>query len=107
MEAVVLYSKITDSHLPSEIQGESGTLLIDRINEPREIKFVGRDGTVEQWSALEVEHGMVDEVHHCVDLIERGLSESPINTHKASLGVARTMDAARQQIGLRFPADHI
>lgn len=106
MEAVVLYSKIADSLLPSEIQGESGTLMIDRINEPREIKFVGREGTVEQWSALEVEHGMVDEVHHFVDLIERGLTESPINTHNASLGVARTMDVVRQQIGLRFPADN-
>ena len=105
IEAAVLYSKIADSHLPAEIQGEADTLLIDRNNEPREIKFVARDGKVENLQILPVEHGMVDEVLHFVDLIERGLIESPYNTHSASLAVAKIMDEARTQIGLEFPAD--
>lgn len=42
-DAVVLYSKIADSLLPSEIEGESGTLTIDRINEPHRVVFTPRD----------------------------------------------------------------
>ncbi|WP_410514577.1 Gfo/Idh/MocA family protein [Paenibacillus sp. BR2-3] len=39
MEGVVQFSKITDSSLPSEIQGENGCLIIDRIADPKEAVY--------------------------------------------------------------------
>jgi predicted dehydrogenase len=107
MEAAVLYSKITDSHLPSEIQGEAGTLLIDRINEPRELTFIDRQGNKEKIPVFQTEHSMVDEVAHFADLIERGKTQSPINSHAQSLAVMQVMDEARKQIGLRYSADFV
>ena len=38
MDAAVMYSKIADSYLPAEIQGENGTLVIERINQPYDVK---------------------------------------------------------------------
>ena len=36
-EAVVMYSKISDSYLPSEIQGEGGVIEIDKISDPKHV----------------------------------------------------------------------
>ena len=107
LETVSIYSKIADSHLPTEIQGESGTLLIDRINEPRELTFIERGGRREQIPVFQTSHGMLDEVLHFVDLIERGQLESPINRHTCSLQTLQVMDAARAQVGVHYPSDHM
>src|SRR5690606_9627048 len=44
----------------------------------------------------------VPEVHRC---IREGLVESPVLPHAESVGLARTMDAIRAQIGLRYPGE--
>lgn len=41
----VSYSKMSDSALPSEIQGEQGTLLIDHIADPRQLRLQPLKGT--------------------------------------------------------------
>jgi predicted dehydrogenase len=107
LETVSIYSKIADSHLPTEIQGEAGTLLIDRINEPREVTFIPRGGEREALPVLQTSHGMLDEVLHFVDGVERGLLESPINRHDCSLQTLKVMDAARAQLGVHYPADNL
>ena len=45
MDAVVVHSKIADSSLPSEIQGENGRIVIDRINAIDSAWIIFRDGT--------------------------------------------------------------
>lgn len=105
LETVSIYSKIANSHLPTEIQGEAGTLLIDRINEPREVTFIPRGGKSETIPIFQTSHGMLDEVLHFVDLVERGQLQSPINRHSCSLQTLQVMDAARAQLGVRYPAD--
>ena len=42
MNATVLYSKIANSHLPAEIEGEEGNILIDKIQTPTSIRFIPR-----------------------------------------------------------------
>ncbi|MFR6591084.1 MAG: hypothetical protein ACLURV_14390 [Gallintestinimicrobium sp.] len=37
MQATLRYSKISDSYLPSQIQGEAATLLIDKIQDPQQL----------------------------------------------------------------------
>ena len=40
------YSKITSTTLPSEVQGEDGTMIIDQIASPRVVQLIRRDGEV-------------------------------------------------------------
>ncbi|MBQ5395625.1 MAG: Gfo/Idh/MocA family oxidoreductase, partial [Alistipes sp.] len=42
LNATVLYSKIANSQLPAEIQGEEGNILIDRIQTPVDVRFYPR-----------------------------------------------------------------
>ena len=44
----------------------------------------------------------VPEVHRC---IREALVESPVLPHAETLGLARTMDEIRAQIGLRYPGE--
>ncbi len=46
MEATVLYSKIADSSLPTEIQGEDGTLALNRINKIERVTYTPRKTNV-------------------------------------------------------------
>ena len=43
----VTYSKITDSATPSVIEGEDGSLVIDRVHGAKEVYIIYRDGTRE------------------------------------------------------------
>lgn len=104
MEGVVCYSKISDSYLPAEIQGENGTMVIDKINQPYDVKIHYRDGTVENLTRSQVFQPMYYEVQEFIDLIKTGTRESSINSLGTSLAVADIMEEARGQIGLRFAA---
>ena len=105
MDAAVMYSKIADSYLPAEIQGENGTLVIERINQPYDVKIIYRDGTIEDLRQPQMQESMFYEAREFIDLIETGLRESSVNSLTHSLLVAEIMEEARRQIGVRFPAD--
>ena len=49
-EAVIMHSKIINSYVPSEIQGEEGSIIIDEISTPEQVEIRFRDGTVEEIS---------------------------------------------------------
>ncbi|WP_226659081.1 Gfo/Idh/MocA family protein [Pseudalkalibacillus hwajinpoensis] len=104
-EAVIMYSKITDSHLPSEIQGENGSILIDKIGSPMDVKIHYRDGSIEDLSQSQ-SHTMMYEAKEFIKLIQEGKSQSAINSHENSLRSIEVIDEARKQIGVTFPADH-
>lgn len=105
MDAVVIYSKITNSTLPSEIQGEQGTMVIDRINSPDRVEIRYRDGQVENLTVTQESHSMSYELEEFIRLIQTGRLESEINSHQHSLITMEIMDEARRQIGLLFPND--
>lgn len=105
MEAVVIHSKISDSKLPSEIQGEKGCILIDRIGSPGEITLVLRDGTKEILSPFTHNEDMYYEAAEFVKTINSGNSFSGVNSEKLALSVHGVMDEIRKQIGLVFPSD--
>lgn len=105
MDAVLMHSKITNSTLPNEIQGELGNLSIDKISEPVRIKLHTRDGKVEDLTRPTVEETMYYELDEFIRLLNQGLRESSVNSHETSLIAMEIMDEARRQIGLRFPAD--
>jgi scyllo-inositol 2-dehydrogenase (NADP+) len=107
MEAIIVHSKITDSLLGSEIQGEEGSILIDKISTPESVKIVYRNGATETITREQNNNLMYYEIREFIDLIRKNRVESEINSHQRSLEVLAIMDAARKQFGLIFPADHI
>lgn len=106
-DAVVIYSKIADSMLPTEIQGESGTLTIDRINNPRHVTFRPHDKTlpVETLPVDAPESLYYYEMKEFIDLIESGRCESPLNPLATSLATIEVIDGIRRQGGIIYPAD--
>ncbi|MCU6710249.1 Gfo/Idh/MocA family oxidoreductase [Paenibacillus sp. J5C_2022] len=105
MDAVLMYSKITHSSLPAEIQGEDASLIINKISEPTGITLAYRDGRSEELSQPTVEHNMFYEVAEFISLIKEGRMESAVNTHEVSMLTLEIMDEARRQLGLVYPAD--
>jgi predicted dehydrogenase len=105
MDAVIMHSKISNSYLPSEIQGENGTIVIDKINEPESIKIHYKDGLIEILTVPQRDHTMYDEAKEFIELVKSGRRESSVNSHANSLATAEIMDEARRQIGLVFEAD--
>ena len=115
MQATVLYSKIADSKLRSEIQGEDGLISLDTINRMADISFTPRavnhgggkseQAVTENISATAYDNEYYYEVAEFISLILEGRRESEINSHAASLTTMELLDEIRRQIGVEFPAD--
>lgn len=104
-DAVIMYSKITHSSLPSEIQGENGNLVIEKISQPEKVEIRYRDGTVESLTRDQADNTMVYEIKEFMNLIKSGRQESSVNSFEHSLWTMEIMDEARRQMGLVYPAD--
>lgn len=116
MNATVLYSKIADSYLPTEIEGESGNLTLDRINQIKKITWQPRAAAVsgkgvrlpaEDISAPTPKDEYYYEVAEFIDLVNAGKRESTINSHQNSLAVLEIIDEVRSQLGVVYPADKL
>ncbi|RXJ02564.1 gfo/Idh/MocA family oxidoreductase [Anaerobacillus alkaliphilus] len=105
METVIFHSKITNSYLPSEIQGENGTMIIDKLNVPEHVEIRYRDGSSEVFSKEQVSNSMYYEVKEFIYLINNNRRESEMNSYENSYLTALIMEDARKQMGLVFPAD--
>lgn len=103
MQAELLYSKIADNRLPSQIQGESGTLVIDDITNIRRVTFYDRQGNASPVINLLPEDNLNGEVKDFIRMIETGCGSREDNEY--SLMEMRVMDEARRQSGIVFPAD--
>ena len=104
-EAVIMYSKITHSSVPSEIQGEKGNIVIDRIDQPGKVEIHYRNGTLENITLPQKKETMYYEAKEFIELIKNNQVESAINSHQNSFIVAEIMEEARKQSGIIFPAD--
>jgi scyllo-inositol 2-dehydrogenase (NADP+) len=105
MDAVILHSKINNSYIPSEIQGENGSILIDKISTPDKIEIRYKDGTVEDISQIQEHPHMFYEVEEFIQLIKSKQTESKINSFLHSKITAEITEEVRKQVGLIFPAD--
>ena len=114
MNATVLYSKIANSSLPTEIEGEEGNIQLDRVNiisrvtfQPRVAAASGR-GTVAEPEDISVAADRDEyyyEVAEFIDLVLAGKRESAINSHTNSLLTVEIIDEVRRQLGVVYPAD--
>lgn len=105
MEAVLMYSKITSSYASSEIQGEDGTLVIDKISQQGRVELRHRDGTVLDLSRPQAANTMVYEAKEFIHAVKEGRRQASVNTHEHSRIAMAIMDEARRQMRLVFPAD--
>lgn len=90
--ASVFYSKISEGKAPSEIQGELGSILIDKISFMKEIKILYRDGREEEIGVPVLENDMVYEAREFISLINEGKTESSVNTLAVSRKVLEIME---------------
>ena len=105
LTATVLYSKIANSQLATEIQGEDGMITLDRINIISEVMLTPRNGQKVNLYP-KVEHNeYYYEVAEFIDLIQSGWKESRNNSLENSLITMEIMDEIRRQSGVVFPAD--
>lgn len=104
-EAVLMHSKISNSYVPAEIQGEDGSIIMDKIHRTEKVEIRYRDGKIEDITVPDEKPAMFYEIEEFIDLIQQGRIESELNTFERSLAALSVMDEARRQIGLVFPAD--
>ncbi len=103
MQAELLYSKISDSRIPSQIQGEDGTMVIEEIPNPQAVSIYGRDGKKEKLVIPKTDNDMVYEIREFVWLVkEQAYNHRHLNHSELTLEL---MDEVRRQQGIVFPAD--
>ncbi len=104
-DAIIMYSKITNSYLPSEIQGEKGSIIIDKIHTPEKVEIHYNDGTTEPLTVEQSRPPMYYEVKEFIELIQKGKTESTINSYKNSYTTMQTVDKVRDETGLVYLSD--
>lgn len=102
LNAELIYSKIADSRLGSELQGENGCMMIDDICNPKKIRILLRDGTEEIMEFPEGSFGMVYEIMAFMDMISSGRGTQEYNSD--TLLTLRLMDEIRAATGIDFGA---
>lgn len=114
MNATILYSKIANSLLPAEIEGEDGNILIDRIQTPSDVRFYPRQAPAsgqekrvegEPLAVADNHNEYYHEIREFINLVQSGRHESDINSHAASITTLEIIDEVRRQLGVRYPAD--
>lgn len=114
MTATVVYSKISDSVLPTEIQGENGNIVLDRISIIKKVQFVprlppalgkGMPAVPEDISVSFDKDEYYYEIKEFIDLVLTDKRESIVNSHINSLITLEIIDEIRSQLGIVFPAD--
>lgn len=114
MNATALYSKIANSYLPTEIEGEDGNLIMDEIHSIRKVTYIPRPAAMsgrgpkaepQNVSVVADHDDYYYEVAEFIHLIEQGKIESEINSHAVSLATIEVIDEVRKQLGVVFPAD--
>lgn len=103
MIAEVEYSKITNSRIPSEIQGENGVILIHKINCPEDVKIIYNNGTEESVYSRKPENNMKYELEHFIHMLH-GQEHNHLHTQR-SLDALELMDKVRRQCNITFPSD--
>ena len=99
MTATLQWSKITQGYLPSDIQGEDGSIIIDRVSKPTELTLILRDGRREEYETLEGKPVMYYELR---DFIAQIKGEKMPQFNALSEAEAALMEKARKQMGINF-----
>lgn len=91
MVGTIMYSKITNSYICSEIQGENGSIVIDSISNIESVKIYYRNGEIEDITVFQEKNTMIYELQEFLELIKMNKIESSINTKEISKEVIKIL----------------
>lgn len=94
----ISYSKITDSYLRNEIQGEKGNISFDDVTSPKNICY----RVVNEVQEIEIPD-LEYELQTFIDIVHSAEYTDTYQTY--SLETVHLIDEARRQMGISFPAD--
>ncbi|HDG1675553.1 TPA: Gfo/Idh/MocA family oxidoreductase [Kluyvera ascorbata] len=97
------HSKVSDSTLPSEIQGEAGALVIEKISECQKVAFIPRGSKAQDLSQPQHINTMLYEAEEFARLVENNEVDHP--ALEVSRITAKVQTEIRRQTGVAFPAD--
>lgn len=99
----ILYSKISNSYLESEIQGENGSIILDTVSGQRNVRMIERNGRQECLSPDMKELDMCYEIEAFIEMTKSGTGHEEFLQY--SLDTMELLDQARKIQGIVFPAD--
>lgn len=99
----LLHSKVSDSLIPSEFQGEQGSVLVDMISTGRGVERILRGQGKEVLTLPQTENHMFYEAKAFAEQLKLGVIDE--STKHRSLTVAKVLTEVRRQTGVVFPAD--
>ena len=102
-DVTLLHSKVSQSLVPSEIQGEEGSLVIEQVSECQRVSFMPRGARVQDLSHPQHINTMLYEAETFARLVENHeINHAGLGTSRAT---AKLLTEIRQQTGVVFPAD--
>ncbi|MFV0574587.1 MAG: Gfo/Idh/MocA family protein [Vibrio sp.] len=102
-DVVLSHSKVSDSNIPSEIQGEAGSIIMEHISECDHIVLKLRGEEPQTFKVPQVENTMTYEASYFAEQIKQGkLCEK---AKQRALAVSAISTEVRKQTGVVFPAD--
>lgn len=104
-DVILTHSKVSDSTIPSEIQGEAGSLVIEKISECQKITFVPRGGKPQDLTQPQHINTMLYEA----ETFARLVNDNEVNHPGLAVSriTAKLLTDIRAQTGVVFPADDV
>lgn len=116
-EVILLHSKVTDTEIMSEIQGEEGFIQIDLLSRMSHIYLTRRDTSEgctlapKQGIKTKISNDNADnfsaQIEDFIQNVEQGKLESEKCPHQLTLDIIEVMTECRRQAGVIYPADEV
>lgn len=101
-EVIIMHSKVSNSNILSEVQGENGIILIDSINRINNIYFQHGQEEIKQLGDTSQER-FIYQLREFRKAFKAGKIEPDRVPHQLSKDIADVMFEIRLQSGIRFP----
>lgn len=102
-DVTLLHSKVSDSYIPSEIQGEAGSLVIEKLSEVQRVTLNPRGGAAQDLTPAQHSNTMRYEAEQFAGLVAgRQVAHPGLALTRST---ARLLTEIRRQTGVVFPAD--
>ncbi|WP_426817416.1 Gfo/Idh/MocA family protein [Winslowiella sp. 2C04] len=102
-DVTILHSKVSNSLIPSEIQGEEGSLIVEQLSHCERVTLTPRAGQTQQLSRQQHINTMLYEAEHFAHLVETNeVNHAGLTTSRIT---ASLLTEIRRQTGVVFPAD--
>jgi predicted dehydrogenase len=106
-QAVLTTTMIEQTPCRAVVAGLNGWLEIDRtFYNPAAMRVVLNDGTVTEYPNTYTGHGLREQAETFKQLVRSGKLESDILTWADTVDIMKSLDAVREQIGLKYPFEN-